>query len=373
MAFSGSNNQSIDLSTVYRQSTSDNNMHRRNEQRNQADLHGDQPGPSTATPTQTFHIDPERLLAELDIFRDDRPDGGENSKGLEKRRLLFQWILHLTQDLERLKGLLDLRETAFITEHKRSKETISLCKEEISSLKDKLQSQKEQLDAIREVNHQEKERMAASLEIERQKMSEQEDEIIQLQIKVSELEHRRVEELLNLRKENVHLSHSLQEATEDLQTNKAEILQSKEDWREKYNALQEDVRVKMANKEKIWYRAFKELKEKLKKSLKEQEQLKYKQQKEAKAEISSLKERLESQKEQLEAIQKLNHQEIEKMAASLEAEKQKVSEKNYEIILLKMRVRQFKLQKDEELQNLNKDIDHQSHSLQEATESQQNH
>ena len=80
------------------------------------------------------------------------------------------------------------------------------------------------------------------------------------------------EELLNLMRENIHLSHSLQEATENLQLYKAEFLQNIDDWQEKYNALQEKVREELTHKEKIWDGTLRKLKEKLKKKEKEKEQ-----------------------------------------------------------------------------------------------------
>lgn len=191
------------------QATPDKDMDKGDKPRNQADPQGEQPSPLTPTPAQDFQPDAHCLLAELDAVKDERRLTVE--KGLEKRRLLFQWIFHLTKDLERLKALLDLRETAFIAEQKRNKGIISSCKEEICSLKRRLQVQREQLDDVHNLNCQEREKMAAGLEAERRRASEQKHELILLQMKLNQMR----EEVLTLREEKERLSRGLQETTED--------------------------------------------------------------------------------------------------------------------------------------------------------------
>lgn len=77
-------------------------------------------------------------------------------------------IHKLNYDRDRLEGLLELREREFTAEHHKNYETIISCKFQISSLQKSLQSQTEQVDSIQNLNNQEKEKMAASLDAENQ-------------------------------------------------------------------------------------------------------------------------------------------------------------------------------------------------------------
>lgn len=186
------------------QATPDGGMNKGDMPRNQAAPQGEQPSPLTSTPAQDLQRDVHSLLGDLDALKNGRRQTAE--RGLEKRRLLFQWIFHLTKDLERLKMLLDRRETAFINEQKRNKGIISVCKEEITSLRSRLEVQREQLESIHNLNFQEREKMEASLEAERQKASEQEHELTLLNMKLNLMR----EEVLILREENERLLRELQ-------------------------------------------------------------------------------------------------------------------------------------------------------------------
>lgn len=77
-------------------------------------------------------------------------------------------IHKLNYDRDRLEGLLELREREFTADHHKNYETIILCKSQISSLQKSLQSQTEQVDSIQNLNNQEKEKMAASVDVENQ-------------------------------------------------------------------------------------------------------------------------------------------------------------------------------------------------------------
>lgn len=178
---------------------------------------------------------------------------------------------HLAQSLQELLENLQSYETEFL----QSEENWQL---KFDDLQEKL---REEL--------AEKEKMAASLEAERQKVAEQNDENIQLkvdnqknvllqnelQIKVNQYDQQlceKEEELLNLREDNDRLSCSLQETIENLQTHETKFLLSEGNWQLKYNDLQEKLRDELTMREEIWDTRVRQLQEELTKKEEEQEQ-----------------------------------------------------------------------------------------------------
>lgn len=134
------------------------------------------PTPTPPSRPQTIPTDPVCLQAALERVQ------GENSRlneqldniwqekcnwGYQRKRFCLR-IHKLNYDRDRLEGLLELREREFTADHHKNYETIISCKSQISSLQKSLQSQTEQVDSIQNLNNQEKEKMAASLDVENQ-------------------------------------------------------------------------------------------------------------------------------------------------------------------------------------------------------------
>lgn len=187
--------------------------------------------------------------------------------------------------ISRLEGLLEIRERQFKDEYKK---IITKHESEISSLKKTLeQFQVQRVDIIPHQSKQEYEDMAAQLKAEKQKLSEQSDQILkltlqnqnsfilqnELQRKVIHVEqqlHQRDKEILDIRKEKDGLAQRLTEATNNLWSNGAEFLQSDKLWQRKYKVLQEKFRKEIAEKELSWETRVKQVEEE-KKNLAEKE------------------------------------------------------------------------------------------------------
>ena len=123
-----------------------------------------------------------------------------------------------------------------------------------------------QVDSLQHQSNQEMEDMAARLEAEKQKLFEQNDPMLQLnlnkqknvplqtglQTKHSEQElHHKDYVILDLRKVKMGPSHKLVKATNQLTNNKVEFSQSDQPWQTKYKALQEKFS-KLEDKEQSW-------------------------------------------------------------------------------------------------------------------------
>ncbi|TKS65855.1 hypothetical protein D9C73_028103 [Collichthys lucidus] len=146
--------------------------------------------------------------------------------------------------INRLEGLLDLRENQFKTEFQKSYETISAFEAQVSSLQKQLQSKNEEIDQIQLLKKQENDLMTAKLESEKQKV--QESAVLQndLQQKLKMMEQQLLQkdkEILDLQRNNHDLSHKLTEVSAEFQSDSA--------WQTKYNALQEKFTEEMAAKQ----------------------------------------------------------------------------------------------------------------------------
>ncbi|KAE8291632.1 hypothetical protein D5F01_LYC08988 [Larimichthys crocea] len=147
--------------------------------------------------------------------------------------------------INRLEGLLKLRETEFKTEFKKSYETISSFEAQVSSLQKQLQSKDEEIVKIQLLRKQENDLMTARLESEKQKL--QESAVLQndLQQKLKQMEQQlrqKDKEILDLQKNNEDLSHKLTKVS-------TEFLQSDNTWQTKYNGLQEKFTEELATKQ----------------------------------------------------------------------------------------------------------------------------
>ncbi|XP_036977006.1 DNA ligase 1-like [Acanthopagrus latus] len=173
-------------------------------------------------------------------------------------RMAMSYTIHnLKYKLERLEGLMDLREREFKAELKNKYEIIASHEATISNLKSDLQFRVAQVENLKHQSNQEKDDMAARLEAEKQKLAEQNNQMLQLdldkqksvllqidlqmkQLKELEQELQQKDDVIcHLRKEKVGLSNKLTEATDQLTNYKAEFLQSNHAWQTKYEALQE--------------------------------------------------------------------------------------------------------------------------------------
>ncbi|XP_030295937.1 trichohyalin-like [Sparus aurata] len=175
----------------------------------------------------------------------------------EEKMAMSYTIHNLKYKLERLEGLMDLREKGFKAEYKNKYEIIASHEATISNLKRDLQFQVAQVESLKHRSHQEKDEMAARLEAEKQKLSEQNNQMLQLDLDKQksvllqiDLQMKQLQELeqelqqkddviLHLRKEKMGLSNKLTEATDQLTNSKAEFLQSDQAWQTRYEALQE--------------------------------------------------------------------------------------------------------------------------------------
>lgn len=208
------------------------------------------PTPTPPSRPQTIPTDPVHLQAALERVQgknsclNEQLDNTWQEKcnwGYQRKRFCLR-IHKLNSDRDRLEGLLELREREFTAEHHKNYETIISCKSQISSLQKRLQSQTEQVDSIQNLNNQEKEKMAASLDAKKQKVSEQNNEIFtlrlenqhtavlqnELQNKVNQLEQQlreRDKVILDLRKMNDSLSSRLLETTKNLRSHGPEFLE----------------------------------------------------------------------------------------------------------------------------------------------------
>uniref|UniRef100_UPI0037E8A392 golgin subfamily A member 6-like protein 6 n=1 Tax=Semicossyphus pulcher TaxID=241346 RepID=UPI0037E8A392 len=158
--------------------------------------------------------------------------------------------------VNRLEGLIDLRENEFKDELKRSIETVSKQKSEISHLQTSLKCKEEQMEAAQRFSQEQMEKMAARLEAEKQKVSELTDQMFKAsvesqrtaslqkesQVKVDHLKQQlqqRDTVILDLRKEKEAVSQKLVETSAQLRRKEKEVLQSGNLWEDKYKALRE--------------------------------------------------------------------------------------------------------------------------------------
>ncbi|XP_027139156.1 GRIP domain-containing protein RUD3-like [Larimichthys crocea] len=184
------------------------------------------------------HRRAERLQGTVDELARQRSDLLINRTKLCKTLHNYKW------QIDRLEGLLKLRENEFKTEFKKSYQTISSFEAQVSSLQKQLQSKNEELEKIQLLRKQENEEMTARLESEKNKV--QESAVLQndLQQKLKMMEQQLLQkdkQIMDLQRNNHDLSHKLTEASAEFQSNNA--------WQTKYNALQEKFTEEMVTKQ----------------------------------------------------------------------------------------------------------------------------
>ncbi|XP_010749258.3 stress response protein NST1 [Larimichthys crocea] len=184
------------------------------------------------------HWRAERLQGTVDELARQRSDLLINRTKLCKTLHNYKW------QINRLEGLLEIREKEFKTEFKKSYETISSFEAQVSSLQKQLQSKNKEIDQIQLLRKQENDLMTAKLESEKQKV--QESAVLQndLQQKLKMMEQQLLQkdkEILDLQSNNHDLSHKLTEVSAEFQSDSA--------WQTKYNALQEKFTEEMAAKQ----------------------------------------------------------------------------------------------------------------------------
>ncbi|KAE8280251.1 hypothetical protein D5F01_LYC20805 [Larimichthys crocea] len=180
------------------------------------------------------HWRAERLQGTVDELARQRSDLLINRTKLCKTLHNYKW------QINRLEGLLELREKEFKTEFKKSYETISSFEAQVSSLQKQLQSKNKEIDQIQLLRKQENDLMTAKLESEKQKV--QESAVLQndLQQKLKMMEQQLLQkdkEILDLQSNNHDLSHKLTEVSAEFQSDSVQT---------KYNALQEKFTEEMA-------------------------------------------------------------------------------------------------------------------------------
>uniref|UniRef100_UPI0037E99F97 golgin subfamily A member 6-like protein 26 n=1 Tax=Semicossyphus pulcher TaxID=241346 RepID=UPI0037E99F97 len=170
--------------------------------------------------------------------------------------------------VNRLEGLIDLRESKFKDELKRSIETVSKQQSEISRLKTSLESKEEQMEAAQRFSQEQMEKMAARLEAEKLKVSELRDQMFKAslesqmtaslqkesQVKVDHLKQQlqqRDTVILDLRKDKEAVSQKLVETSAQLRRKEKEVLQAGSLWEQKYQALRELVEEKQSRIEEV--------------------------------------------------------------------------------------------------------------------------
>lgn len=148
---------------------------------------------------------------------------------------------------------------------------------QICLLMEGLQFQTEQMDTIVNLNHQGSKEFPANVETE-EHVLEINKELLQLkghQRTVNRLEqqvHENNCQLLNLRDEHQHLSHTVNKMLENLQNQNEEFHRSKDECQEKYKVLEERFMVELNDKNQMWESSVQELKEELSKRQEEEYQ-----------------------------------------------------------------------------------------------------
>lgn len=198
---------------------------------------------------------------ELDQIQDQKQNiTADNAKSWPKERKRLCLRIHkLKYDLMRVNELMELREKEFTAVHKKNYDTITLYESQISSLKASLQSQEDSMKSMQSLHYQEIHKMRACLEAEQQKVSKQNEELLeltlenqktvllknQLQIKVNQLHQQlrdKDKQLLDLHRAIESLSQRLFKYTKNVSSDGADLDRSDRAFQEEDNAPQETFR-----------------------------------------------------------------------------------------------------------------------------------
>ncbi|XP_034565288.1 trichohyalin-like [Notolabrus celidotus] len=195
----------------------------------------------------------------------------------QKERIKLGYRIHNGKyKVDRLEGLIDLRQNAFAEELQSSIQTVSEQESEISGLKISLRIKEEQMEAAQRLNKEQEEKLSAALQAERQNVSELRDQMFKASLEsqravalsresqmmlelVKQQLQQRDKVILDLRKEKEGLSQRLIQTSDQLRRTNNQILQ-KNPGEEKLKALKEQFSKEMEDKEKEWTSKINEVK-----------------------------------------------------------------------------------------------------------------
>ncbi|XP_044072616.1 golgin subfamily A member 6-like protein 22 isoform X3 [Siniperca chuatsi] len=174
----------------------------------------------------------------------------------------------------RLEKFVEALEKQLEAAHKKNNETITKYESQISFFRKSLQFRMEQM-YLSLQSEQRYKAIAARLEAEKQKLSEQTDQTfkatLESQSSVMQQLYQSNKEMLDLRKEKEGLSERLTEASNQLLSQESKFLQSDKAWQSKHDDLQEKFRKELSEREQSWEVRLKQMEEE-KKLLAEREQ-----------------------------------------------------------------------------------------------------
>lgn len=205
--------------------------------------------PPASQPPQVLQMDPQYMQADVSVAKNETHPLAVESDEPQQIVLLSEGDLKKGEEPLKL-----------VSEPQHDHETPSSPKTEMS-LKGNLEVQSEQMENTQNLNNWENEKMSANLEKEQndgdvQLKGDNQDTVLmdQWQIKVNQLALQLCEkdkEVLNLMEENEGLSRSLQQMMEKLRSQEVEFLHSKNEWQLTNKNLQRELQEMLSERQEM--------------------------------------------------------------------------------------------------------------------------